>query len=165
MNYIKITCGILIALSASRFIPHPPNFTSLIALSFYIPCIFGQRFIPAVIFSLFFTDIVISLHSTILFTYSSIILIGIISKHFKNSLTYRLSGAFIAAIIFYIFSNFGVWISGYYGYDLNGLVTCYILAIPFFTQTLISTFIFSFIIEILFSINLLKLKNITSNSN
>ena len=34
MNYLKITFGIVIALSASRFIPHPPNFTSLIALSF-----------------------------------------------------------------------------------------------------------------------------------
>ena len=37
MNYIKVAFGVLIALSASRFIPHPPNFTSLIALSFYIP--------------------------------------------------------------------------------------------------------------------------------
>ena len=95
MNYFKITCGVLIALSVSRFIPHPPNFTSLIALSFYIPCIFGLRFIPVVIFSLLFTDIVIGIHSTILFTYGSLVLIGVISKYFKDTLLYRLSGAFI----------------------------------------------------------------------
>ena len=42
MSFLKIFLGVLIALSASRFIPHPPNFTSLIALSFYIPAIFGK---------------------------------------------------------------------------------------------------------------------------
>jgi len=50
MSYIKISLGILLVLSASRFIPHPPNFTSLLALSFYIPAILGVRFIPALIF-------------------------------------------------------------------------------------------------------------------
>ena len=49
MNYLKIAIGVLIALSASRFIPHPPNFTSLLALSFYVPALLGARFIPALI--------------------------------------------------------------------------------------------------------------------
>ncbi len=53
MSYLKIAFGVLVALSASRFIPHPPNFTSLIALSFYIPAIFGIKFIPVVILALF----------------------------------------------------------------------------------------------------------------
>ena len=62
MNYIKIAFGVLIVLSASRFIPHPPNFTSLIALSFYIPAVFGIRYIPVVILALFFTDLIIGFH-------------------------------------------------------------------------------------------------------
>ena len=45
MKYFKITIGILTVLAASRFIPHPPNFTSAIALSFYVPAIFGLKFI------------------------------------------------------------------------------------------------------------------------
>ena len=53
MNYLKISLGIFIVLAASRFIPHPPNFTSLIALSFYIPAILGIKFIPALILSFF----------------------------------------------------------------------------------------------------------------
>ena len=56
ITYIKITLGIFLALAASRFIPHPPNFTSLIALSFYVPVFFGTRFIPAVLFSFVITD-------------------------------------------------------------------------------------------------------------
>ena len=43
MNYLKITLGIFIVLAASRFIPHPPNFTSLIALSFYVPLFLGKK--------------------------------------------------------------------------------------------------------------------------
>ena len=34
-----------------------------------------------------------------------------------------------------------------YGYTLNGLVSCYILAIPFFYNTLLSTILFSILIE------------------
>ena len=49
-KYIKISIGIFFALAASRFIPHPPNFTSLIALSFYVPVFFGLKFIIPYIF-------------------------------------------------------------------------------------------------------------------
>ena len=53
MNYLKISVGIFLALAASRFIPHPPNFTSLLALSFYVPAIFGIKYILPVILSFF----------------------------------------------------------------------------------------------------------------
>jgi len=147
MNYLKIAIGVLIALSASRFIPHPPNFTSLLALSFYIPAVFGIRYIPIVVLSLLFTDLIIGFHSTMLFTSGSIILIGLISKYFNKSIIFRIFGAFIGAVIFFIVSNFGVWLGGSYGYDLSGFLSCYILAIPFFGFSVLSTLIFSVIIE------------------
>ena len=147
MHYLKIAIGVLIALSASRFIPHPPNFTSLLALSFYIPAIFGIRFIPIVILALFFTDLIIGFHSTMFFTIGSVALIGIISKIFNKSILLRLFGALMGAVIFFILTNFGVWASGSYGYTLNGFISCYLLAIPFFGYSLISTLVFSVIIE------------------
>lgn len=150
MNYLKIAFGTLIVLSASRFIPHPPNFTSLIALSFYIPAAFGLRYIPAVLLSLVFTDLVIGLHSLVVYTLSSVIFIGLISKYFNRSILFRLTGALGGAVIFYILTNFGVWLNGSYGYSLNGLMACYTLALPFFGYTLISTLVFSVIIESIF---------------
>tara|TARA_B100001123_G_C14871037_1_gene851979 strand:+ start:208 stop:696 length:489 start_codon:yes stop_codon:yes gene_type:complete len=150
MYYLKIAIGVLIALAASRFIPHPPNFTSLLALSFYIPVIFGVRFIPVVVLALFFTDLIIGLHSTMFFTIGSVILIGLISKIFNRSILLRLFGALTGAVIFFILSNFGVWASGSYGYTLNGFISCYLLAIPFFGYSLISTLIFSVIIETIY---------------
>jgi len=147
MNYLKVVIGVLIALSASRFIPHPPNFTSLLALSFYIPAVFGIRYIPVVVFALLFTDLIIGFHSTMVFTSGSIVLIGLISKYFNKSIIFRISGALTGALLFFIITNFGVWISGSYGYNLNGLITCYFLALPFFGYSILSTLVFSVIIE------------------
>ena len=147
MNYFKVAIGVLVALSASRFIPHPPNFTSLIALSFYIPAVFGVKYIPAVILALFFTDFIIGFHSTMLFTSGSVILIGFISEYFNKSILFRICGALIGAVIFFLVSNFGVWLGGSYGYDFDGIISCYILALPFFGYTFLSTLVFSVIIE------------------
>ena len=85
MNYIKISIGIFLVLAASRFIPHPPNFTSLIALSFYVPLLFGRRYIIAIISAYLITDLLIGFHSVTLFTWGSIGLIGIMTKYFLNS--------------------------------------------------------------------------------
>ena len=151
MNYLKVTIGILILLSASRFIPHPPNFTTLIALSFYVPVLLGIKFVPAVVLCFFITDIFIGFHSTTIFTWGSVILIGLISKYFNKSIFKRIFGSFTACFLFYIITNFGVWSLGGYGYTFNGLVLCYTLAIPFFIHTITSTLIFSSIIELVYS--------------
>ena len=152
MTYLKFTLGIFAVLAASRFIPHPPNFTSLIALSFYIPALLGLRFLPALLLSFGLTDIIIGFHGTILFTWGSVIIIGLISKYFYIKTINRIFGVLISAIIFFVITNFGVWLLGSYGYTFSGLITCYVLAIPFFTNTAISTIIYAFIIEIILSI-------------
>jgi hypothetical protein len=148
MSYLKISISIFAALAASRFIPHPPNFTSLIALSFYIPVLFGIRFLPILIISFILTDLVIGFHGVTFFTWGSIILISLMSKFFISNITNRISGALLGASLFYLITNFGVWSLGSYGYTLEGLIACYTLAIPFFVNTLIGTTIFSIIIEL-----------------
>ena len=147
MNYLKTSIGVFLILAASRFIPHPPNFTSLIALSFYIPLVFGVKFIPILIFCFVVSDIFIGFHSTTFFTWGSVLIIGLVTKFFKNNIFLRLIGAVSASLIFFIFTNFGVWVLGSYGYSYEGLITCYIAAIPFYTNTLLSTVIYSVIIE------------------
>ena len=149
MNYLKITIGILLALSASRFIPHPPNFTSLLALSFYVPAILGLKFLPALVISFVITDMYIGFHELVFFTWGSIIFIALISKFFEQNLKKRMFGCLIGVLIFFILTNFGVWSMGSYGYSLTGLITCYTLALPFLGNTLVSTLIFASIIEIL----------------
>ena len=145
------------ALAVSRFVPHPPNFTSLIALSFYVPAIFGRQYIPAVILSFAITDLVIGYHYGTFFTWGSVLLIGLISIYFGKTFIKRLSGALVGAIIFFIVTNFGVWISGMYEYSLNGIISCYTAAIPFFAYSATSTILFSFLIEIFYKIYQIKM--------
>ena len=158
MQYLKISIGIFLTLAASRFIPHPPNFTSLLALSFYVPAFLGIRYLPALIASFFVTDIFIGFHALTFFTWGSVAAIGLMSTYFTNSILKRLSGALIGAFLFFIITNFGVWSAGSYGYTLEGLVACYTLAIPFFAYTVISTFIFSGIIEGIYKFKFIRIK-------
>ena len=147
MTYLKFTIGIFVILAVSRLIPHPPNFTSLLALSFYIPAIFGRKFIPSIMLSFLLTDLIIGFHNTTFFTWGSVLVIGIISKFFSNKIFLRLLGAIFGAVIFFIITNFGVWIVGGYEANIQGLFTSYTMAIPFFAYSLISTLIFSSIFE------------------
>ena len=150
MNYLKISFGIFIALAVSRFVPRPPNFTSLLALSFYVPAFIGLKFLPVLIISFILTDFIIGFHNVTLFTWGSVILIGLMSKFFITSILSRISGALLGACLFFFTTNFGVWTLGFYGYTLEGFILCYTLALPFFGYTVISTFIFSTAIETIY---------------
>lgn len=156
MNYLKVSLGIFAALAASRFVPHPPNFTSLLALSFYIPALIGIRYLPVLIISFMMTDFVIGFHGTTLFTWGSVVVIGLMSKFFISSILIRISGALFGASLFFLITNFGVWSLGSYGYTIEGLIMCYVMAIPFFAHNLISTFIFSGVIEFIYNLKFLK---------
>ena len=156
MKFFLTSISIFLILGVSRFIPHPPNFTSLIALSFYVPVLLGLRYLPILLISFAITDLIIGYHTVTHWTWGSIFLIGLISPIFARNITSRVSGAILGACIFFLITNFGVWASGMYGYTLEGIILCYTLAIPFFTYSIISTLFFSTIIEIFY--NILKLK-------
>ena len=160
MTYLKFSLGIFLVLAASRFIPHPPNFTSLLALSFYVPALLGIRYLPALIIAFIFTDFFIGFHSLLLFTWGSVIIIGLISKYFCNSLSLRLTGALTGALIFFVITNLGVWLNGSYGYNFEGFLACYTLALPFFAYSIISTLIFSVLIETVYKFTKVNFKKI-----
>ena len=60
----------------------------------------------------------------------------------KNLFIYGVS----SSLIFFIISNFGVWLSGgMYEKNIAGLINCYMMAIPFLKNTMISTVFFSYL--------------------
>ncbi len=158
MNRFYFSLGIFLSLAITRFIPHPPNFTSLVALSFYVPAIFGLRYLPLVLISYVLTDLFIGLHSTIFFTWGSVIAIGLLSKYLKNSIILRMFGAISGATIFFLITNYGVWLNGMYDHSLKGLIEAYFMGLPFYGYTLVSAIIFSCIIELIYYLAKLKFK-------
>ena len=148
----------------TRLIPHPPNFTSTLALAFYLPVLFGVKFIIVAMIAFILSDLLIGIHQLIFFTWASLLLIGYLSKFFKKAY-FRPLGISISCILFFIISNFGVWLlSDLYTPNIQGFIACYTMAIPFLQNSLIGTIIFALIIELILSFNKTKIfiKNVNA---
>lgn len=132
-----------------RFIPHFANFSPILAIALFGGVYLNKKyalFVPLLFMAI--TDIFLGIHNTMFFTWGSILLtswLGILLRQKKNVLNITM-GSFSSALIFFIITNFGVWLMGWYPRTINGLITCYTLAIPFFRTTVISTLLFSFIL-------------------
>jgi len=137
-----------------RLIPHPPNFTPILAASIFSGFYFRHFFVGLfiIIFSMFLGDLYLGFHDTMLFTYISLAIAVIFGFLIKNL---KLSGivfsGLASSISFFIITNFGAWITlDMYEKSFAGLMSSYILAIPFFQNTLVSTFLYLFLFKIFF---------------
>ena len=146
---------LILILSFSRLIPHPSNFTPIIAVAIMSSYFFKNIYLSCVtlLISMLLADAFIGFYSNMLFVYLSLLLIVFIFHKISEKMNFKnlFICGFIASLIFFIISNFGVWVLGSpgvldlpYEKNLNGLVECYILAIPFFGNTFLSTLIFSY---------------------
>lgn len=129
LGIILLVVGIIL-----RFLPHVPNFAPVVAISLFGGVYLNKRyavFLPLVLMVI--SDIFLGIHNVMAFTWGSVLLIsllGIWLKKHKNIFTViGLSG--LSSILFFIITNFGVWLMGWYPHDLNGLINCYVMAIPF----------------------------------
>jgi hypothetical protein len=145
-----LAIGILIFGIVSRLIVHIPNFTPVMALA-----LFGGVYLkkdqavllPVLLMAV--TDLFLGLHGTMFFTWGSVALIAVLGLGLrKNKNAATIAGFSLAsALLFFVVTNFGVWlVSGMYPRTLAGLMSCYILAIPFFRHTLFSTVIYAFVL-------------------
>ncbi len=131
----------IIAAAASRFIPHPPNFSSIAAIAIFGGAYFGDKKLSFIIplLAMFLSDIYLGFHRLIPAVYTSfaiIVFIGFKLREKKTPINIGLA-AISGSVIFYVITNFAVWImSNYYPHTIVGLIKCYITAIPFFQNSL-----------------------------
>ena len=139
--------GLTLLLGMSRIIPHPPNFTPILAVGIFVPLLTGnwKSALPLTLGAMFIGDLYWGLHSYMAWTYVSVALVSLIAINFS-----LLANCFIAPIVFFIITNFGVWTSGYYGFTLEGLMACYIAAIPFFHMTLLGTLTYTLLFYLIY---------------
>ena len=145
---LKVLIGFFITVMIFRYFPHLPNFTPVLAMTFYGTLIFGRSSLVYIVLAYAVSDLFIGFHNQLIWTWGSLFLIGFIGPYFK-SLSGRFVGVFISSLIFFMLTNLGVFLSGYYGFGFESLILCYTLAIPFFTNTILSTMIFTILIEFL----------------
>ena len=146
-----LALGLLIIGILSRYFIHIPNFTPVLAIALFGGVYLDKRyaiFLPLALMVI--SDMLIGFHHTFLFTWGSMILIGIIGLCVRNHKNWGtiLGSSLLSAILFFVISNFGVWIMGdhLYPQTARGLRDCFIMAIPFFKNTLLSTVIYTVVL-------------------
>ena len=148
---------IVILIAATRLLPHTDNFVPVFAMILFAAVHFKNKWQAILIsvgalwisdvyrnnwgkFSNYYNEFILFSSPFNYFSYIVIAFIGI--QIFKRSITLPkvFGGSLLAGVVFFIISNFGVWMNPLYA---KTLWACYIDAIPFFRATLASNILFS----------------------
>ena len=152
-RFLFLTIAIVIA-AISRLLPHPPNFTPIGGMALFSgACFINKRFafiIP--LLAMFLSDCIIGFHSTMGYVYISFIAITFIGIYIGNNAkpTSIVLASLISSILFFVVTNFGVWAAGGFQMGLSGLAGTYLIAIPFYSNTIFGSFFANTIIGDLF---------------
>ena len=138
--------SLILILAFARLIPHPPNFTPIIAVAIVSGYFFKNLnlSILTLLIAMLISDLFIGFYENMIFVYVSLLIITFTFYKISNKINFKnlFVYGFAVSLIFFIISNFGVWALGSPGLDnlpyeksLAGLIECYIFAIPFFGNT------------------------------
>lgn len=160
-NAFYIIAGFILFAALARLLPHAYNFTPIGAIALFGAAYFGSKkwaFLVPII-ALWISDILLNnfvysafyegfalFTSGFLYIYGAFALIVVLGIYLFDKVTIPrvLGGAIGGSLIFFIVSNFGVWLtSPMYPLTIEGLLMCYTAAIPFFHNTLGGTLIYS----------------------
>lgn len=156
-----ILAGFILFAALSRLLPHAYNFTPLGAIALFGAAYFPKKkwalIIPLAAYWL--SDLILNntayasyydgfawFSGGFLFLYGSMAMIVILGYYIlqKVSVPRVIGGALGASIIFFVVSNFGVWVSSpTYPLTIEGFIACYTAGIPFFHNTLAGDLIYS----------------------
>tara|TARA_R110000868_G_scaffold259361_3_gene517190 strand:+ start:21340 stop:21888 length:549 start_codon:yes stop_codon:yes gene_type:complete len=157
---LLVLSGLILAAAISRLIPHPYNFAPIGAMSLFGAAYFTDKKLSFILpfVAMFLSDLLINniLYASyyqgftiftpgFVWVYGAIAMI-VITGFFilkKVTLPRALIGSLSASVLFFVISNFGVWLSDPdYPLNFSGLLLCYEMAIPFFQNTVIGDFVY-----------------------
>ena len=127
---------------ATRFLPHPANFTAIGAVA-----LFGGLYLPrrwAVVgplVAMLVSDIFIGFYTwqINLSVYAGFMIMGLIGLWVRRNkkMSTVIGGTILGSVIFFLLTNAAVWAFGtMYAHNFAGLIQSYTMAIPFFKNSL-----------------------------
>lgn len=141
---VLITLGVL-----SRLFSHPANFVPIGALAIFSGIYLPKKFAYTLpIFIMLLSDLLIGFYSikimaSVYLSFFLMVAIGQIVKNNKKFSTI-LGGVLSGSLLFFLISNAAVWAFGtMYSHNLSGLMQSYIMAIPFFKNSLMGDLFYS----------------------
>ena len=135
--------SMVLAGAAMRLMPHPPNFTPIAAIALFGGAHFASKrtAFAVPLAAMFASDLVLSggYHSMMPVVYAcfaTIVGLGLLIRRRRSPLSIG-AAAVAGSVLFFAVTNFGVWaVFTFYPKTLEGLIACYIAAIPYFRNTL-----------------------------
>jgi hypothetical protein len=143
-RFIFIASVIFVA-AFSRLLPHLPNVTPVAAIALFGGTFINRRYLALILplLALLLSDLFIGFYSEMYAVYLSFALtvcIGFMLNK-KLSVLNTITASIASSILFFILTNFAVWMSVKYAYphNLAGLGLCYEAALPFFRNELMGS--------------------------
>ena len=149
MNRNIVIISLIFLAVITRLLPHPPNFTPITGIALFAVNRFSDKKLAFLLplLCMIVTDFFIGFHLIVPFVYLSIIGISCVG-YFSKKIS--ISTILKSSILFFIISNFGVWLVGYPN-SIAGFLACYTMALPFFVNTILGDFFFYYALNFSFS--------------
>ncbi|MDR0763919.1 MAG: hypothetical protein LBF01_05430 [Bacteroidales bacterium] len=147
-NSLIIAAFVIIA-AVSRFFPHPANFTPIAAMAIFAGAYCTRKYFAMLlpVVAMLVTDSFLGFYPEIWGVYSALIISVMIGFALRKKVTVLgvIGASLTSSAIFFAISNFAVWAGGLCGYPhtMEGLTTCYVMAIPFFRNEILGTLVYS----------------------
>lgn len=141
-NNLYLIYLLIILTVIARMIPHPMNITPIGALALFSGAYLGRgQFILTPMIALFIGDALIGFYAPVVmvFVYIGFILSTLIGRgllYYKKSVSRIGLSVCCGAVVFYLLSNFGMWLYAY-PYTVTGLIQCYVAGLPLLKNSLI----------------------------
>ena len=146
MTFKRVVLAIIILMAAfSRLLPHPPNFTPIMAMGLLGGVYFKNRQFAVIVplLAMLVSDLVLGFHGTLIWVYSSIVVISLCASMLKPKVLHLGGASLVSSIFFFVVTNFGVWMMGsFYPKTMAGLGACYAAGIPFLQNALVGDLIY-----------------------
>lgn len=142
--YLLLILGI-----ATRFMPHPGNFTAVGAIALFSGLYLSKKeslLLPLAV--MLVSDIFIGFYlpSIMASVYIGFILMVLIGQKLQNKIGFwAVTGAALSgSLIFFLLTNTAVWLFGtMYTHNLSGLMQSYYMALPFWRNEIIGDIFYS----------------------
>jgi hypothetical protein len=141
----RLALALIVLGALSRLAHLPPNIAAVTGVTllagFALRNVWLALLVPVGAMAL--ADLMLGWYPSVLATYAGMTIGVLLARTLlmPRLTVLRLIGTtFLASLAFFIVSNFGTWLEGWYGYSWEGLVACFVAAIPFWQHSLIADF-------------------------
>lgn len=130
-----------------RLLPHPANVAPIAAMALFGGAYLDKKY--AILFpllALFISDLFLGFHASMPMVYASFVITGLIGLWLKKHKTapFVLSASIASSVIFFLLTNFNYWYAtSLYPKTFEGVIQSYLMALPFFRNTLFGDLLYT----------------------